>query len=612
MSQRNIFQKIILLQTGAPGSSSQLQKLNDQFEQTGDFSLIAKTVDFSLNQQILTNEKGVIGVFQSIASNGFNINFNDDDARQLVQNFIKSGVDTWSKLFAFVIVQIEGDLGKLLENHTEAANQFSDALTRLDKETDYNSDQSINAAKEWLAGIGVSEQTLSLANNNIDALISRFFNGNVQGKVFDGYLQNATVFIDNNANGRLDSGEISTTTDDQGNFLFLGQVPQGQLVSTGGIDSITGLPFNGQLSAVQGASLISPFTTLTNKLITQGFAETLVEAEQIVFQGLAVTPVDLSTFDPFALALDSNSTPLEQQNAIELRASTAQLTNLLSLFNTLFSTFFNNLENNPTAVLFDTVVEALVSAHQNQLTLDLTDATILEQLLSDTTLQLTTNTEVLQSAIAAVAQSLAEINTLIQTATQDNSTQQAFDQIAKLQILTQTELSAALEILGTTNDTSLITTEFSGAELSNNLAQTSLPTDTPPILINSLPQDNQSIFNSDGNITLFFNEIIQAGTGQIIISDGLTDDRIINITDTSQVTFNGTKLIVNPVNDLQSGVSYFISIGEGVIVDTQGNSFVGINNNTSTNSTSSENVQPTPTAPPPPAPVINAPPHAGQ
>ncbi|HJV37099.1 hypothetical protein [Geomonas sp.] len=43
----------------------------------------------------------------------------------------------------------------------------------------------------------------------------------VSGKVADGYLVNATVFMDKNGNYKLDAGEPSTTTDANGNYTLM-------------------------------------------------------------------------------------------------------------------------------------------------------------------------------------------------------------------------------------------------------------------------------------------------------------------------------------------------------------------------------------------------------
>ena len=61
----------------------------------------------------------------------------------------------------------------------------------------------------------------------------------LQGKVIDGYLAGADLFVDANRNGQKDAGEPSTVTDAQGNFTLQTDV-SGPLVATGGTDLSTG------------------------------------------------------------------------------------------------------------------------------------------------------------------------------------------------------------------------------------------------------------------------------------------------------------------------------------------------------------------------------------
>ena len=114
-------------------------------------------------------------------------------------------------------------------------------------------------------------------------------------KVSDGYISGATVFADANGNGLLDPGEISTTTDQNGNFNLTGG--SGPLVAFGGTDISTGLPFKGQLSAPQNSAVITPLTTLLNDLSSDASADANILAALGLPAGL-----DLTTFDPIAAA----------------------------------------------------------------------------------------------------------------------------------------------------------------------------------------------------------------------------------------------------------------------------------------------------------------------
>ncbi len=99
---------------------------------------------------------------------------------------------------------------------------------------------------------------------------------------------------------------------------------------------------------------------------------------------------------------------------------------------------------------------------------------------------------------------------------------------------------------------------------------------TSPALMLSMPSDDATAVPAGSDLVLTFSENVQAGTGNIVISDG-TDIRRIDVTDTSQVTFDGETVTINPVDDLHSGSNYYVEMTSGVIQDMTGNAFAGIN-----------------------------------
>ncbi|MDA9657854.1 cadherin repeat domain-containing protein, partial [bacterium] len=86
------------------------------------------------------------------------------------------------------------------------------------------------------------------------------------GKVFDGYIRGAEVFVDTNDNLSLDPNEASVTTDNQGSFTKL-LFGNGTLVSKGGFDLDTGadlpnLTLVHKLDGYEDSKLASPFSTI--------------------------------------------------------------------------------------------------------------------------------------------------------------------------------------------------------------------------------------------------------------------------------------------------------------------------------------------------------------
>lgn len=122
------------------------------------------------------------------------------------------------------------------------------------------------------------------------------------GKVVDGYIAGATVFIDTNRNGQLDAGEPTTQSDAQGNFT-LPQGVDGPVVAFGGRDVTTGVDFTGILKAPAGSTAVTPLTTLVAEVM-QSKGLSLAAAQEQVLDAVGLTAlkgkVNLTTLDPVA------------------------------------------------------------------------------------------------------------------------------------------------------------------------------------------------------------------------------------------------------------------------------------------------------------------------
>lgn len=120
-------------------------------------------------------------------------------------------------------------------------------------------------------------------------------------------------------------------------------------------------------------------------------------------------------------------------------------------------------------------------------------------------------------------------------------------------------------------------TSFAGISAGQLNFTTSGPDVTAPTLSSSTPTDSATSVSTNGNIVLNFSEPVQAGTGNIIITD-LTDGsdtRTISITD-GQVSISGSTVTINPTTDLEVSTSYEITMASGVIKDMSNNNFAGI------------------------------------
>ena len=154
----------------------------------------------------------------------------------------------------------------------------------------------------------------------------------LNGVAIDGYLQGATVFLDRNGNGTLDSDEPSTVTDSSGRYSLntsgLGSALTGvKVLVSGGVDTDTGYAFAGRLSAriedAQSGQVVTPLTTLVDAMVEQGLAADAALARTQIATVLGLSASDL-TLDPMSV-LDSQpgiyTAQVALQRAIQLLAS---------------------------------------------------------------------------------------------------------------------------------------------------------------------------------------------------------------------------------------------------------------------------------------------------
>jgi len=104
-----------------------------------------------------------------------------------------------------------------------------------------------------------------------------------------------------------------------------------------------------------------------------------------------------------------------------------------------------------------------------------------------------------------------------------------------------------------------------------------------PTLLSSSPSDNATDIGISNNVTLTFDEAVIAGTGNIVISDSGSDSRTIAVADSSQVSFSGSTVTINPSANLNIGTTYNVQMTGGVITDAVGNDFQGISGTTTLN-----------------------------
>jgi hypothetical protein len=107
-------------------------------------------------------------------------------------------------------------------------------------------------------------------------------------------------------------------------------------------------------------------------------------------------------------------------------------------------------------------------------------------------------------------------------------------------------------------------------------------TDTTPPLLSTLSPVNGGLSAPIGsNLVANFNEVIAAGTGNIVIKK--TSDSSVFATipvGDPQVTVSGSTLTINPTANLAANTAYYVNIASTAIKDAANNYFAGITNDT--------------------------------
>lgn len=166
------------------------------------------------------------------------------------------------------------------------------------------------------------------ANNNYTGEMVPFLSND--GVVIDGYVRDATVFIDADNDGIQDEGEASVVTDEFGNFDFGDEAGFGSLVMSGGIDISTNLAFEGTFTAPAGAQTVSPLSSLVDKVM-QNSGITAAKAATVVANALGLSStIDLLTFDPIAAASARGASTEEKDAAVDAQAAAVKVANMMS------------------------------------------------------------------------------------------------------------------------------------------------------------------------------------------------------------------------------------------------------------------------------------------
>jgi len=119
---------------------------------------------------------------------------------------------------------------------------------------------------------------------------------------------------------------------------------------------------------------------------------------------------------------------------------------------------------------------------------------------------------------------------------------------------------------------------------------------TPPTVISFNPTDGAIDVSTTANIVLTFSEVIQRGTGNIVLKTaaGITLETFDAATN-GNLSISGSTLTIDPTNTLANGIDYYVTFAPGTIRDLAGNAYAGT---TSYDFTTAGTISNTDTAPP--------------
>ena len=270
---------------------------------------------------------------------------------------------------------------------------------------DFEMPSNANADNVYLLSVQVSDGALS-DNQSLTVTVTDAF----EGRVVDAPIAGAAVFIDLNGNSQIDANEPSGTTDANGYFNIepftpvAGIVPK--IISIGGTDSKTGkaLPNLALVSDVPAdlsqAANVTPLTMVLSSVDTPE-----AKAQVLIALGISGTPEELLTTDGWAEAEAGD------EDAKAAQRINQQLGLLLQTATTL--TDDGDADTDVTVALAQSVAKQVSTMAESEGSVDLTSPASIQAVLTQAAAEATPNVVIEASAIAAVATSVANVNTLV-------------------------------------------------------------------------------------------------------------------------------------------------------------------------------------------------------
>ena len=320
------------------------------------------------------------------------------------------------------------------------------------------------------------------------------------GTVIDDYIQGATVCVDSNNDGKLDTTIdkpcAESTTNATGQFIFKTDVSNSPLVMSGGKDVASGKAFTGTYTAPAGSSVVNPLTTLIQTIIKDSNGTINATSAQNTIKTSLGLPsgINLTSYDPIATL--STGTDAQKKEAKKVFAQQSSIQTILT---TVASTIAANVSGKNEADVSTNTASQIVALMTNQnkaIQIDIADVKNVETIIKGTASA--ENNTIDSALITAIAKQVDATSEQVITSIENSSTTDISDirkVAAQIATVVQNNISAtttAIEagiapaeivsnIINPTTDVNTLTAAIVAVTINANL--TSVATEaTAPVL----------------------------------------------------------------------------------------------------------------------------------
>ena len=323
-----LFQKYFILATGAAATNPGVAWLDTQVKPNGDMSEVGKVIDAYMGN--IEKTAGRDGALQMVIKNGLGVAISAADAKAISTELAANKISSWSQIFNLA-VNLKNVLGDTLNAKAQAASSFAASLDAAGKVDFYAGEAVVNAVKVLLQGTTAAASSIAGAKSGLSSLTEALSASGIEAAVVDGYIAGATVFVDQNNDGKANTGEWSGTTNAKGYYVLPPNVAGAKVTASGGKDLLTQKDFVGVLSAPAGSTVMNPITTLVQTVLESNPNALVSEAKGLVSTALGIPEtINPLSYDPIKVLSSPTASAADRAAALDVQSSAIQVTNTMT------------------------------------------------------------------------------------------------------------------------------------------------------------------------------------------------------------------------------------------------------------------------------------------